>query len=126
MESIRNVFINIKLTLYGYYEKYISNMSTERTLILIGYGLVGVISGFICKNYGRYIFGLLLCILISTFVFSHFNFVTINYDVLKATLGVSPAANFQDAFYIYMNIIKTNIFTAILVMIGFFIGWKLG
>ena len=88
-------------------------------------GLIGLVVGFMCRNFGRALFFFCVSALIALFVLEQSNLIAFRAMGLKALFNnpdkvVLFWANSLAAF------VREHIFVSISLLIGFLLGWRLG
>lgn len=98
------------------------------TIIDIGlYGGIGLLTGFFIKKYSTLVVFVVLMI-ISLYVFQHFNFIAINWAVVYEALGVQSASLLtgDNLFFLVSEWVKSNMIAAVSCVVGFLLGLKIG
>ncbi|MCL4361021.1 hypothetical protein M1446_01535 [Candidatus Dependentiae bacterium] len=126
MNTSLGFFGRLKHTLKETFTEYSRDFSAEKALLYAAYCFVAFIAGFIFKNYGKYIFLLVLSVAAAFWATHYFNLITIKYDYARQIFGMEHVQSIQDLFYLIIEQIKSNLILSIMCVISFVIGWKVG
>lgn len=102
------------------------DFSLNNLIEVSAYLVIGFISGFLIKKYGRFVIVILLVAGLSMGVLAHFNVITIDWVKIKMLLGISEIHTLDNVRQVYSAWIKEHIVAIISVIIGFLIGHRAG
>ena len=88
--------------------------------------LMGVVSGFFIKNFGKFFMLSLITFFIMVSICSYIGILTINVGIIKSFFGISSSSTVDSIFRLYLLWIRHNIMLCVGFSIGFFVGLKLG
>ena len=90
------------------------------------YGAVGLIAGFLFKNFGRYLLFALIGIIVLLWLLSRLDLIVVNTYQIKTFLGVGSINTLDEGCRAYIEYVRNHIVGCIAFLVGFFFGWKLG
>lgn len=120
---------NETMKIENWFEKFSNKLkkldfSTAFIIELACYFISGFIIGFLFKNFWRYLIFLIITTTFGLWVLEHFDFITINYSLIKEFWGVSKTTSLSDVTSVFLEWIKVNFAQSISFLIGFFISYK--
>lgn len=120
----QGLFEIIKIKVSDWFSKL--NLSWPVVLELSVAGLVGAIIGFIARKIGRQLVLGLVLVAIIILLLQYFNFVTIEWSMVKDVFGMNAGQTIQNTVKDYIALLQNKLPVIIAALIGFFIGYKVG
>lgn len=88
-------------------------------------GLVGLIIGFIARNFGRLFLLFIVCAIITVFILEQTHIIAVKAPGLRALLS-DPDGTVVAWVNGIVTFARDHIFVTIALIIGFLFGWRLG
>lgn len=88
-------------------------------------GLVGLIIGFVARNFGRFLVLFIICAVITVFMLEQTNIIAVKAPGLRALLS-DPDGTVVAWFNGIITFARDRIFVTIALIVGFLFGWRLG
>ncbi|OGB97539.1 hypothetical protein A3F06_03330 [candidate division TM6 bacterium RIFCSPHIGHO2_12_FULL_36_22] len=108
----------------GFSERF--NISSQQFIEVIAYLGVAFFVGFIFKKYSRSIIIGLIAIVVALVFLEAFEIVTIDWVQLRQMTGVHPQDTISGLISMWVELARTHIMLVISMILGFFIGYKVG
>lgn len=90
------------------------------------FGVVGLIAGFLFKNFGRlFVIGVVATVIVLA-AMSYGHLVSFNFGTIQSFFGITPRESIIDIVKDYATMITQNVPATLALIAGFFVGWKLG
>jgi uncharacterized membrane protein (Fun14 family) len=100
------------------------NLTTDRVIEIASYLGIGFILGFLLKRSFKYF---IIAICVTGLVICGLHSIgAINWEIVKAYFRVQPMGTVNSVFAQYLEWVKSNLSMVITILIGFFIGFKIG
>ena len=87
---------------------------------------VGLLVGFLCKNFGRFVLITVLIVAAVICVSSYFNIIMIDIARMKAMFGLQEVASWADFQDYVLQWVYEHSIGCVVFVIACVIGWKLG
>lgn len=116
----------MKITETGWYDVMQGHLSRyPNWAVELGvYGLGGCLAGFLLKNFGRFMIGLIATLLLFLWFFAYLDIITFHLENLRALLGIQAIQTIDDGVRIYTEWAREHWAACLGSIIGFIIGWK--
>jgi uncharacterized membrane protein (Fun14 family) len=88
--------------------------------------VAGSVVGYVLKKMGKYLLIIGLCVAAILFLGEYLHVITIEWDVVRESIGLSPSITFKDLFSQLFSLVKKNIFQWASGFLGCIIGYKFG
>jgi uncharacterized membrane protein (Fun14 family) len=108
------------------FSDYFSSFDAKRLIELLGSLVGGLFLGFLFKKFGRLIFVTLLCIVLLFGVASYYNFITIDWNVIKSSLGIAPTQGIENIAQSLIQFSIAHLPTVLAGGVGFILGFIVG
>lgn len=102
------------------------NLSSQQFIEIVTYLGISFFVGFLFKKYFRHFFVAIAAIIVALVVFEALEVITIDWVQLRQMTGVSPQETLGGLVSMWIEIAKLNLAIVVSIVIGFFIGYKVG
>ena len=102
------------------------NISSQQFIEVVTYLGISFFVGFIFKKYSKSIIIGGIAIVLALIFLEAFEIVTIDWVQLRQMTGVNPQIQVSELLGIWIQLARENIMIVVSVVIGFFIGYKVG
>ncbi|HVW98971.1 MAG TPA: FUN14 domain-containing protein [Candidatus Babeliaceae bacterium] len=90
------------------------------------YGVIGLLLGFVAKNFGKSLIMVILAASVMLWALSALNLITVDVSQLKGYLGLSSVANLDEGIRLVIDWFKAHSRASMALVVGLFLGWVLG
>lgn len=102
------------------------DFSACSVLQMLSYAGIGFASGFVLKRYATLLLTAFIAVAIVLWFLSAWSIVTIDWTVLKTSIGLDATATFDSIIRDVIVWIPQHKVLSVCVLLGFFIGYKIG
>ncbi len=103
----------------------IGGSSAEAIQAAIFFG-VAFISGFLFKKYFKFLFTVLIIVVVTMKIMEYNQFLTFNWDAMREACGIEMPLDVNNVMKLCFAWVKQNVLLTIAAAIGFLVGFKLG
>jgi uncharacterized membrane protein (Fun14 family) len=95
-------------------------------LVELGFAaILGFLTGFLVKNFGKYLLFIVVTLIVSGYLLSYFNLATFDFIQIKKFFGIVEIPSFDRLFQVLTTWARNNTAICVGAIVGFMLGWSI-